>query len=86
MESRHIDILDPKALHLLRNMMKQKLILIREENVSGKKQKVTTKTAERSAGERRREALEKLAEMGGITSIPDPVAWQRELRKDRKIR
>jgi hypothetical protein len=31
------------------------------------------------------EALEKLAAMGGIKSIPDPVAWQREIRKDRPL-
>lgn len=30
-------------------------------------------------------AAEKLAELGGIKSIDDPVAWQKEQRKDRYI-
>lgn len=34
---------------------------------------------------RRVEALERIAERGGIKSIPDPVAWQREMREDRPL-
>jgi len=34
---------------------------------------------------RRVEALERLAAMGGIKSIPDPSAWQREIREDRPL-
>jgi len=34
---------------------------------------------------RRIEALERLAAMGGIKSIPDPSAWQREIREDRPL-
>jgi hypothetical protein len=30
-------------------------------------------------------ALQKIADSGGIPSIPDPVAWQREMRKDRPL-
>lgn len=30
-------------------------------------------------------ALRKIAERGGIKSIPDPVKWQREIRKDRPL-
>jgi hypothetical protein len=30
-------------------------------------------------------ALAELAAAGGIASIPDPVAWQREIRKDRPL-
>ena len=29
--------------------------------------------------------LEKLAESGGVSGIEDPVKWQREQRKDRKL-
>ncbi len=36
-------------------------------------------------GRRMAEALRKIAASGGIKSIPDPVAWQREIRKDRKL-
>jgi len=36
-------------------------------------------------GRRMAEALEALAALGGFKSIPDPVAWQREIRKDRPL-
>ena len=31
------------------------------------------------------DALRKIAERGGVRSIPDPLAWQREIRKDRPL-
>jgi len=31
------------------------------------------------------EALEKIAAMGGVKSIPDPDKWLREIRKDRPL-
>lgn len=31
------------------------------------------------------EALEKLAQSGAFSDIEDPVAWQREIRKDRPL-
>ena len=34
---------------------------------------------------RRVAALERIAARGGIKSIPDPVAWQREMREDRPL-
>ena len=37
------------------------------------------------AGERMAVALEKLAEGGGVETIEDPVAWQRETRRDRAL-
>lgn len=40
---------------------------------------------EEERARRRVEALEQLAAMGGIQSIPDPVAWQKEQRKDRPL-
>ncbi len=36
-------------------------------------------------GKRMKAALDKLAAAGGVSSIPDPVAWQREIRKDRPL-
>jgi len=30
-------------------------------------------------------ALQAIADRGGIESIPDPVKWQREIRKDRPL-
>lgn len=31
------------------------------------------------------DALRRIAARGGIRSIPDPVAWQREMRQDRPL-
>ena len=39
----------------------------------------------RQRGEKMAWCLEKLAKTGGIQGMPDPVVWQRELRKDREI-
>ena len=36
-------------------------------------------------GKKAAEILKKIADRGGIKSIPDPVAWQREIRKDRPL-
>ena len=38
-----------------------------------------------SMGEKMANALEKLAKTGGIKSIPHPLNWQKESRKDRAI-
>jgi hypothetical protein len=37
------------------------------------------------AGPRMAAALEKLAASRGVASIEDPVAWQREIRRDRPL-
>ena len=39
----------------------------------------------RQRGEAMARCLEKLAKTGGIQGIPDPVVWQREIRKDRAL-
>ncbi|MBP9664853.1 MAG: hypothetical protein KBD94_09535 [Pyrinomonadaceae bacterium] len=39
----------------------------------------------RSDGKKMAEALARIAARGGVKSIPDPVAWQREIRKDRPL-
>lgn len=36
-------------------------------------------------GEKAAEILAKIAAIGGVKSIKDPVKWQREIRKDRKL-
>ena len=38
-----------------------------------------------SRGKEMADALQKIASRGGISSITDPVAWQREIRKDRPL-
>ncbi len=40
---------------------------------------------EATRGQRMAAALEQLAARGGIASIPDPDAWQREVRQDRPL-
>ena len=39
----------------------------------------------RTRGERMAAALQRIADRGGVQSIPDPVAWQREMREDRPL-
>ena len=39
----------------------------------------------RARGARMAAALERIAARGGIQSIPDPAAWQREMREDRPL-
>ncbi len=36
-------------------------------------------------GERMAQCLENIARTGGVKGIEDPVAWQRELRRDRQL-
>lgn len=51
---------------------------------NGTSSSVTKATPEMVA--RRKAALQKLRELGGIRAvIPDPAAWQRELRRDRTL-
>ena len=38
-----------------------------------------------AAGRRMAAALEKLAASGAVAGIEDPVAWQREIRRDRPL-
>ena len=44
-----------------------------------------TLEARRARGQRAADALARLAAAGGIKSIPDPSAWQREIRRDRPL-
>lgn len=39
----------------------------------------------KSSGPKMAEILERLAKTGGIQEITDPVLWQKETRKDRKL-
>lgn len=50
----------------------------------------TLKTGERSAdeidkSERLYQLMEEMAAKGGIKSIPDPLKWQKETRKDKPL-
>jgi len=38
-----------------------------------------------SRGKEMADALAQIAARGGISSIPDPAAWQREIRQDRPL-
>jgi hypothetical protein len=42
-------------------------------------------TSNEEKGARRIAALQKLAALGAFSDITDPVAWQREIRKDRDL-
>lgn len=40
---------------------------------------------DRSRGQAMADALQKIADRGGIAAIPDPAAWQRDIRQDRPL-
>ncbi|MBY0231191.1 MAG: hypothetical protein K2W96_18070 [Gemmataceae bacterium] len=40
---------------------------------------------EATRGERMAAPLARIAARGGIASIPDPIAWQREMREDKPL-
>ena len=44
-----------------------------------------SETSEEEMRRRRVAALRRIAASGGIPEIPDAVAWQREMREDRKL-
>lgn len=44
-----------------------------------------TPTDKAARGQAMAAALQKIADGGGVPSIPDPVAWQREIRRDRPL-
>jgi len=46
---------------------------------------IQSPTVSETRGERMARHLENIAQTGGIASITDPVAWQRELRQDRQL-
>ena len=46
---------------------------------------VATEPSKEEMRRRRVAALRNIAAEGGIPSIPDAVAWQREMREDRKL-
>ena len=56
------------------------IIFLREQM---QKKTATSEKAER--GKRIKAALQDLADMGTFAHIEDPVAWQREIRKDRPL-
>jgi hypothetical protein len=41
--------------------------------------------SEPQSGQAMADALQEVADRGGLTDIPDPVAWQREVREDRPL-
>lgn len=46
---------------------------------------VSSESSKEEMRRRRVAALERIAAAGGVPEIPDPVAWQREMREDRKL-
>ena len=41
--------------------------------------------ADQSRGQAMAEALQRIADRGGLAGIADPAAWQREVRRDRPL-
>ncbi|MBI1288664.1 MAG: hypothetical protein GC178_13930 [Flavobacteriales bacterium] len=83
METIRIDILNPKAKKLLKDLMDLKLIRISEEGSSTENTVKEPSSAYR--GKEVKAILDELAKKHGFSDIEDPTDWQRNERKDRKF-
>lgn len=70
---------DEKRIKLVEELAKELGLSIKKPTLDEKE----LTDAERS--ERLYQLMEEMAESGGIESIKDPVAWQREIRKDKPL-
>lgn len=85
METIRVDILNPKAKKLLKNLMDLKLIRISKDDSERESLSSVNEPSERYRGKEVRSILESLMHENGFSSIDKPSEWQREERKDRKI-
>lgn len=58
----------------------KKLLIKLAKELNAEVEEVSQKNGQRIVN-----LMNELATQGGLTSIKDPVAWQREIRKDRKL-
>lgn len=64
-----------------RKLLKQVEDLARKLGLKISKRNTSLK--DKNNGAKMAKLMAKMAKKGGIKSIPDPAAWQREIRKDR---
>lgn len=72
---------DKKRLKLIEKLAEELGLCIEKPQKSQK----TKSDKEEERSEKLYQLMEEMAESGGIQSIKDPVAWQREIRKDKKL-
>lgn len=71
-----------KRLKLVENLAKELRLSI-TKSISSEKKDEELSDEERS--EKLYQLMKEMAASGGIESIQDPVAWQREVREDKKL-
>lgn len=78
---------NPKLLALLEELARQLGVRINDaaDNSQRDKKLMEKNKGAKSNSKEAVKALKKLAALGTFNQIKDPVAWQRELRKDRPL-
>mgnify|MGYP006430896015 CR=1 FL=1 len=67
------------------NRLQQVEDLAKSLGLDIKKPLENDETPEKPNGEELYKLMKDMAESGGVTSIKDPVKWQKEIRKDKKL-
>ena len=68
-----------------KKLLQQVEALARRLGLQIKKSIEKEKVGEDDKSEKLYQLMKEMAESGGIKSIKDPVAWQKEVREDRKL-
>lgn len=71
-----IDVQNEEDRQFIQNLLKRLGIVSVEEQ---------TEPKQAHNGKEVATLMQELAESGGLSAIKDPVAWQREIRQDRKL-
>lgn len=74
---------DKKRLKLVEKLAKELGLSITKSKSDIKDEEIELSDKERS--EKLYQLMEEMAASGGIESIQDPIAWQREVREDKKL-
>ena len=74
---------DKKRLKLVEQLAKELGLSITKSKLDSKSEEPELSDEERS--EKLYQLMEEMAASGGIESIKDPVAWQKEIRKERSL-
>lgn len=74
---------DKKLLKLIEKLARELGLSITKSKLDNKSDQTAVSDEERS--EKLYQLMKEMAESGGIESIKDPIAWQREVREDKKL-
>lgn len=70
---------DKKLLKLIEQLAKELGLSVKTEK------KVDDELSDKERSEKLYQLMKEMADSGGIESIKDPVAWQREIREDKPL-